>query len=38
MLYVQMLWGLIFGALIFGDLPTASMAIGAPIIVLAGFT
>ena len=36
MLYVQMLWGLIFGALIFGDLPTASMAIGAPIIVLSG--
>ncbi len=34
--YIQMLWGLLFGAVLFGEYPDAWTAVGAGIIILAG--
>lgn len=34
--YTQMLWGVLYGALIFGDAPDPSMALGAGIVILSG--
>ncbi|HYG87437.1 MAG TPA: DMT family transporter [Azospirillum sp.] len=34
--YTQMLWGVLFGALIFGDAPDPSMALGAATVILSG--
>jgi S-adenosylmethionine uptake transporter len=36
MLYIQMIWGIIFGFIIFGDVPDRWMLIGAGIIILSG--
>lgn len=36
MLYIEMLWGLALGYIIFGDLPTASMLVGSAIIIGSG--
>ncbi len=36
MMYIQMLWGILFGCLIFADLPDAWMLAGAGIIILSG--
>lgn len=34
--YTQMLWGVLYGALIFGDVPAPSLALGAGIVIASG--
>jgi drug/metabolite transporter (DMT)-like permease len=34
--YSQMIWGVVFGFLVFGDLPTAGVALGSAIVVASG--